>query len=139
MLKDAFSAETGAEGAETGGAEYYGNGGGLDMLAMLYSAAVTYEQGVAAVTRLGAVSARGAPRVSVSEKRFFRRGTPDGGSRLCTHQAVTKHSGTRVVAPPARIKQGRKNGTRGVTRPGRGWANRGERFFIAGDDAARLG
>ena len=50
MLKDAFSAETGAEGAETGGAEYYGNGGGLDMLAMLYSAAVTYEQGVAAVT-----------------------------------------------------------------------------------------
>jgi hypothetical protein len=50
MLKDAFSAETGAEGAETSGAEYYGNGGGLDMLAMLYSAAVTYEQGVAAVT-----------------------------------------------------------------------------------------
>jgi hypothetical protein len=50
MLKDAFSAEMGAEGAETGGAEYYGNGGGLDMLAMLYSAAVTYEQGVAAVT-----------------------------------------------------------------------------------------
>lgn len=54
MLKDAFSAETGAEGAtkptKPGAADYYGHGGGLDMLAMLYSAAVTYEQGVAAVT-----------------------------------------------------------------------------------------
>ena len=46
-LKEALSAETGSEGAT---ADYYGTGGGLDMLAMLYSAAVTYEQGVAAVT-----------------------------------------------------------------------------------------
>ena len=52
--KTPFSAETGAEGAtkptKPGAADYYGHGGGLDMLAMLYSAAVTYEQGVAAVT-----------------------------------------------------------------------------------------
>lgn len=48
-LKDSFSAETGDE-KRGGSADYYGNGGGLDMLAMLYSAAVTYEQGVAAVT-----------------------------------------------------------------------------------------
>jgi len=49
-LKDSFSSgETGDE-KDGGSADYYGNGGGLDMLAMLYSAAVTYEQGVAAVT-----------------------------------------------------------------------------------------
>jgi hypothetical protein len=49
-LKDSFSSgETGGE-KDGGSADYYGNGGGLDMLAMLYSAAVTYEQGVAAVT-----------------------------------------------------------------------------------------
>jgi hypothetical protein len=49
-LKESSSSEDKTDGSP----EYYGHGSGLDMLAMLYSAAVTYERGVAAVT--GAVS-----------------------------------------------------------------------------------
>jgi len=51
-LKDAVASKSEtaeAEGGSSAGSpNLYGNGGGLDMLAMLYSAAVTYEQGFAA-------------------------------------------------------------------------------------------
>ena len=51
-LKDAVAAKSETAEAENGSSagspNLYGNGGGLDMLAMLYSAAVTYEQGFAA-------------------------------------------------------------------------------------------
>ena len=72
-LKDAVAAKSETAEAENGSSagspNLYGNGGGLDMLAMLYSAAVTYEQGFAAA---GGTSRR-FPRSCTREARAVAR------------------------------------------------------------------
>ena len=91
------------------GGNTYGAGGGLDLLAMLYSAAVTYEQGFAAAAADAARAARtrggreasrsGGTRLSGATRRRASRPTPSPRRGCCRRERAPGHSRSRDDQP----------------------------------------